>query len=67
MHLTENLLYLRVQDEVDSVYVRIKRKVIMFKKEMIGNIDVSGWRISGEKKKDLQGFVNNDPTLEELV
>ena len=40
--------------------------VIMSKKEMIGNIDVSGWRISGEEKNDLLRFVNNDPTLEEL-
>ena len=32
---------------------------------MIGAIDVTGWE--DEKKKDLQRFVNNDPTLTELT
>ena len=39
----------------------------MSKKIMIGNIDVTDWRISDEKKKNLKRFVNNDPTLTELM
>ena len=31
---------------------------------MIGAIDVTGWE--NEEKKDLQRFVDNDPTLTEL-
>ena len=57
-----NLLYLGL----NIFNFKRKRKIVMSKKIMIGNIDVTRWYLREETKNDLQKFVSNDPTLPEL-